>query len=88
MSIPRMRTITEALAEIKMADAGSAVTANCIRTLCKNGQVRCIYTGEQNSFGSGRSLRSNKRHCPQRIYGARKELNMNGSIENLDAIWH
>ena len=39
MSIPRMRTITEALAEIKMADAGSAVTANCIRTLCKNGQV-------------------------------------------------
>lgn len=47
MSIPRMRTITEALAEIKMADAGSAVTANCIRTLCKNGQVRCIYTGSK-----------------------------------------
>ncbi len=47
MSIPRMRTITEALAEIKMADAGSAITANCIRTLCKNGQVRCIYTGSK-----------------------------------------
>ena len=47
MSIPRMRTITEALAEIKMADAGSAVTANCIRTLCKNGQVRCICTGSK-----------------------------------------
>ena len=47
MSIPRMRTITEALAEIKMADAGSAVTANCVRTLCKNGQVRCIYTGSK-----------------------------------------
>ena len=47
MSIPRMRSITEALAEIKMADAGSAVTANCIRTLCKNGQVRCIYTGSK-----------------------------------------
>lgn len=47
MSIPRMRTITEALAEIKMANAGSAVTANCIRTLCKNGQVRCIYTGSK-----------------------------------------
>lgn len=47
MSIPRMRTITEALAEIRMADAGSAVTANCIRTLCKNGQVRCIYTGSK-----------------------------------------
>ena len=47
MTIPRMRTITEALAEIKMADAGSAVTANCIRTLCKNGQVRCIYTGSK-----------------------------------------
>ena len=47
MSIPRMRTITEALAEIKMANAGSAITANCIRTLCKNGQVRCIYTGSK-----------------------------------------
>ena len=47
MSIPRIRTITEALAEIKMADARSAVTANCIRTLCKNGQVRCIYTGSK-----------------------------------------
>ena len=35
MAIHRMRTVQEALEEIHKADAGSAVTANCIRTLCK-----------------------------------------------------
>ena len=47
MAIHRMRTVQEALAEIHKADAGSAVTANCIRTLCKNGQIRCIHTGNK-----------------------------------------
>ena len=42
-----MRTIGEALAEIKKADAESAVTANCIRSLCKSNQVRCVYTGKK-----------------------------------------
>ena len=54
MSIPRMRTITEALAEIKMADAGSEVTANCIRTLCKNGQgTRRQHRGNIADAGKG-----------------------------------
>ena len=53
MSIPRMRTITEALAEIKMADAGSAVTANCIRTLCKNGQGECAEVTEMLNYPRG-----------------------------------
>ena len=47
MAIHRMRTVQEALAEIHAADAGSAVTANCIRTLCKKGQIRCIHTGRK-----------------------------------------
>ncbi len=47
MAIHRMRTVQEALAEIHKADAESAVTANCIRTLCKNGQIRCIHTGKK-----------------------------------------
>lgn len=47
MTIHRMRTVQEALEEIHKADAGSAVTANCIRTLCKNGQLRCIHTGKK-----------------------------------------
>ena len=47
MAIHRMRTVQEALAEIHKADAGSAVTANCIRTLCKNGEIRCIHTGKK-----------------------------------------
>ena len=45
MKIPRMRTITEALAIIKKADPATSVTANCIRSLCKNGTIRCVYTG-------------------------------------------
>ena len=47
MTIHRMRTVQEALEEIHKADAGSAVTANCIRTLCKNGELRCIHTGKK-----------------------------------------
>lgn len=47
MAIHRMRTVQEALEEIHKADAGSAVTANCIRTLCKNGQIRCIHTDKK-----------------------------------------
>lgn len=47
MAIHRMRTVQEALEEIQKADAESAVTANCIRTLCKNGEIRCIHTGKK-----------------------------------------
>ena len=47
MSIYRMRTIGESVAEIKELDAKSAVTANCIRTLCKEGKVHCVYTGKK-----------------------------------------
>jgi hypothetical protein len=42
-----MRTIGEAVAAIKEMDAQSAVTANCIRTLCKEGKVHCVFTGKK-----------------------------------------
>ena len=41
-----MRTVSESVAEIKEIDAKSAVTANCIRTLCKDGKVHCVFTGK------------------------------------------
>ena len=47
MTLHRMRTIPEALAEIRALDERSAVTPYCIRTLCKAGRVRCIYTGRK-----------------------------------------
>lgn len=47
MTIPRMRTISETLAEIKAIDPKSAVTPNCIRNLCKNGNIRCVFTGKK-----------------------------------------
>ena len=45
MKIPRMRTISESLEVIKKADPATSVTANCIRSLCKNRTIRCVYTG-------------------------------------------
>ncbi len=47
MTIPRMRTVGEAVAEIKAMDAQSAVTANCVRCLCKDGKVHCVFTGKK-----------------------------------------
>mgnify|MGYP001111934334 CR=1 FL=1 len=44
MTIPRMRTITETIAEIKAIDPMTAVTPNCVRTLCK---IRCVFTGKK-----------------------------------------
>ena len=42
-----MRTVSESVAEIKEIDAKSAVTANCIRTLSKDGKVHCDFTGKK-----------------------------------------
>ncbi len=47
MTIHRMRTINESVAIIKEMDAQSAITANCIRTLCKEGKVHCVFTGKK-----------------------------------------
>ena len=47
MTIPRMRTLNETMAEIKAIDKKTAVTPNCIRTLCKSGKVRCVFTGKK-----------------------------------------
>ena len=47
MTIHRMRTINESVAIIKEMDEQSAITANCIRTLCKEGKVRCVFTGKK-----------------------------------------
>lgn len=47
MTIHRMRTINESVAIIKKMDEQSAITANCIRTLCKEGKVHCVFTGKK-----------------------------------------
>lgn len=47
MAIHRMRTISEAFKYIRKADPDTAVTANCIRTLCKEGKVNCVFTGKK-----------------------------------------
>ena len=47
MNIPKMRTITETVAEIRSIDEKTAVTPNCIRNLCKSGKVRCVFTGKK-----------------------------------------
>ena len=47
MTLHRMRTIAEAVSEILELDADSAITSHCIRTLCNNGIVKCIYTGKK-----------------------------------------
>ena len=39
MTIHRMRTIGESVEIIKGIDQDSAITANCIRSLCKDGKV-------------------------------------------------
>ncbi|HPF54882.1 MAG TPA: DNA-binding protein [Clostridia bacterium] len=45
MTIHRMRTVRESVEIIREMDAQSAVTANCIRTLCKEGKVHCVLAG-------------------------------------------
>ena len=47
MTIHRMRTINESVAIIKEMDEQSAITENCIRTLCKEGKVHCVFTGKK-----------------------------------------
>ena len=47
MALHRMRTIPEALEEIRALDEKTAITPYCIRTLCKGKRVRCIYTGRK-----------------------------------------
>ena len=47
MTIHRMRTINESVAIIKEMDEQSDITANCIRTLCKEGKVHCVFTGKK-----------------------------------------
>lgn len=42
-----MRTIIESVKEIKAMDEKSAVTTNCVRSLCKSGKVRCVFTGKK-----------------------------------------
>lgn len=47
MTIHRMRTIGESVEIIKGIDQDSAITANCIRSLCKDGKVHCVFTGKK-----------------------------------------
>ena len=47
MALNRMRTINEVLRIIREEDPESAITANCIRSLCKKGTVRSVQTGNK-----------------------------------------
>lgn len=47
MAVHRMRTIDAAVDEIRGFDADSAITSSCIRRLCKNERVRCVYSGKK-----------------------------------------
>lgn len=47
MAVPRMRTVTESLRLIKEQDIDSAVTLNCIRTMCKRGAVKHTLIGKK-----------------------------------------
>lgn len=47
MTIPRMRTVAEAAAEFRAFDKKTAVTENCVRTLCKKGLVRSSNVGNK-----------------------------------------
>lgn len=47
MALHRMRTIPEALEEIRVLDEKSAITPYCLRMLCRGKHVRCIYTGRK-----------------------------------------
>ena len=47
MTIHRMRTIGESVEIIKEIDHDSAITANCIRSLYKDGKVHCVFTGNK-----------------------------------------
>lgn len=43
----RIRTIREALSEIKAADPDIAVTYNFIRKLCDNHSITCFWAGKK-----------------------------------------
>lgn len=47
MAVHRMRTISEARDYIRKEDPETAVTANSIRTLCKEGIVNCVFSGKK-----------------------------------------
>lgn len=47
MQIHRMRTVSESVNELKALDEKCAVTTNCVRNLCKEGKVRCVFSGKK-----------------------------------------
>ena len=47
MTLRRMRTIPEALDEVRALDENSAISPYSVRMFCKNKQVRCIHTGRK-----------------------------------------
>ena len=47
MALHRMRTINEVFKIVKAADPETALTPNCIRTLCNNGEVHSVHTGNK-----------------------------------------
>lgn len=42
MSLPRMRTVPEAMAEIKKADPDTALTLRALRRMVKNGEIPVV----------------------------------------------
>ena len=44
-TLPKMRTLAKAIAEIKAQDPNTALTHNQLRVLVKSGQVPCVMAG-------------------------------------------
>ncbi|NCA92358.1 hypothetical protein EOM82_03790 [bacterium] len=47
MAIARMRTVSEIIEAIKKEDPDNAITANFIRKLCKQNQIKYMSTGKK-----------------------------------------
>lgn len=75
MSIPRMRLLKEAAAEIKQLDPGSAVTPYYIRQLALEGKILSVQAGRKRLINFDSLLKYlNESHTgqPEEHHGIRK----------------
>ena len=41
----KLRTVKQCYNELKLQDPNSAITIYCIRKWCKEGKIKCVYSG-------------------------------------------
>jgi hypothetical protein len=46
-NLPRMRTVSQTIAELKALDSATAITAHYLRTLALTKSVNCFFTGKK-----------------------------------------